>query len=68
MLYSDMYDKFSKYVIYTIIDLLWYSGLQNEVGIWFGDPMSEADADANANANAKEQTFLMLSAGQWHVR
>ena len=33
MLYSDMYDTFSKYFIYAISHLLWYSGQQNGVSI-----------------------------------
>ena len=60
MLYSDMYDKFSRYVIYTIIHLLYYSGLQNGVGIRFGNAIGVADADADAKA----QIFLTLNAVQ----
>ena len=63
-----MYDKFSKYIIYTIIDLLQYSGLQNAVGIRFGNHIGVADADADADADAEEQIFLMLNAVQWHVQ
>ena len=60
--HGDMYDKFSKYIIYTIIHLLQYSGLQNGVSIWFGNAIGVADADADADA--KEQIFLTLNAVQ----
>ena len=55
-----MYDKFNKYIIYTMIHLLEYSGLQNGVGILCGNAIGVADADADA----EEQIFLTLNAVQ----
>ena len=64
MLYSDMYDKFSKYFIHTIIHLLWYSGQQNGVSIAFSNTIGVAHADADA----EEQIFLIPNTVQWYVQ
>ena len=58
-----MYNKFSKYFIDTIIHLLWYSGVQNGVGIQFSNPIGVVNVDADA----KEQIFPMLNTVQQHV-
>ena len=53
-----MYNKFSKYVIYTIIHLLYYSGRDNGVSIPFGNTIGVADPDPDA----EKPIFLMLNA------
>ena len=55
-----MYNKFSKYVIYAIIDLLEYSGLQNGVSIRFSNGLSVAGADADAE-NQSFQCWMLYS-------